>query len=130
MIITAGGIVSKKIHNELYFLIIKKVVKEYIYWEFPKGKLEEGEDLSDCATREISEETGIYCVPKTLISKIKGKKKIIYLFDMRIVKEGLFIPSAVIKECKWVTYPNLKKYVNQKLYKSFINKDLKKYYSV
>lgn len=27
-------------------------------WDLPKGKLDEGENLEDCATREIAEETG------------------------------------------------------------------------
>src|SRR4051812_48020306 len=28
-------------------------------WDLPKGKLEEGEDLEECAVREVEEETGL-----------------------------------------------------------------------
>src|SRR5947209_1025157 len=30
------------------------------YWDLPKGKREEGEDMEACALREISEETGLH----------------------------------------------------------------------
>lgn len=128
MIITAGGTVNKIVNKKLYFLIIQKQVEDIIYWEFPKGKLEEGEDLSDCAMREVSEETGVRCYVNNLISKVIGKKKVIYLFDMTMIQMGIFIPTATIKNVRWVTYEDLRKYIKQPLYKNFILKDMKEFY--
>lgn len=47
----SGGIVRRK----------KKVlfIKRHGLWDIPKGKLEEGEEVEECAIREIEEECGI-----------------------------------------------------------------------
>ena len=51
-IIAAGGLVFND-KNEL--LMIFRRGK----WDLPKGKLDEGEDIEDCAVREVKEETGL-----------------------------------------------------------------------
>ena len=51
-IIAAGGLVFND-ENEL--LMIFRRGK----WDLPKGKLDEGEDIEDCAVREVKEETGL-----------------------------------------------------------------------
>ncbi len=51
-IIAAGGLVTNE-NNEL--LMIFRRGK----WDLPKGKLDEGETLEECAVREVKEETGI-----------------------------------------------------------------------
>lgn len=51
-VIACGGVVVNH-QNEL--LMIHRNGR----WDFPKGKLEEGESLSECAVREVMEETGI-----------------------------------------------------------------------
>jgi bis(5'-nucleosidyl)-tetraphosphatase len=47
-------IVRKKGRGWVYLLL-----RAYDYWDFPKGKPEEGEDLLAAARREVQEETGI-----------------------------------------------------------------------
>lgn len=49
----AGGVVTNK-HNEL--LAIYRRNK----WDLPKGKKDSGEDLAECAVREVKEETGLH----------------------------------------------------------------------
>lgn len=51
-IIAAGGLVSNE-NNEL--LMIYRRGK----WDLPKGKLDEGESIEQCAVREVQEETGL-----------------------------------------------------------------------
>jgi 8-oxo-dGTP pyrophosphatase MutT (NUDIX family) len=46
----AGGIVQ---NNDKEFLFIYRLGK----WDLPKGKVEPGEDLEECAIREVEEET-------------------------------------------------------------------------
>lgn len=50
----AGGVIYSVINNELRVLMIYR----NSVWDLPKGKLDEGECIEDCAIREVSEETG------------------------------------------------------------------------
>ena len=54
--ISAGAILYTKINDEILYLLIQD---NHGNWGFPKGHLEEGEDLFQAARREIEEETGI-----------------------------------------------------------------------
>lgn len=51
-IIKAGGGIVKK---ENKILLIHRLG----VWDFPKGKLDEGESIKECAEREVHEETGV-----------------------------------------------------------------------
>lgn len=52
VILAAGGLVTNE-HGEL--LMIFRRGK----WDLPKGKLDEGETIEQCALREVAEETGL-----------------------------------------------------------------------
>lgn len=52
IILAAGGLVWNE-NEEL--LMIYRMGK----WDLPKGKLDDGETIQDCAVREVMEETGI-----------------------------------------------------------------------
>ena len=54
--ISAGAILYTKENDEILYLLIRD---NHGNWGFPKGHLEEGEDLFQAAHREIKEETGI-----------------------------------------------------------------------
>jgi len=48
----AGGIVSNDKNEKLFIYRLDK-------WDFPKGKIEEGENIEEAALREIEEECGV-----------------------------------------------------------------------
>jgi bis(5'-nucleosidyl)-tetraphosphatase len=54
---SSGAILFAGSRENALFLLLKH--KKNGHWSFPKGHIEEGEDEVDCATREITEETGI-----------------------------------------------------------------------
>lgn len=57
----AGGVVFKGIDNAepTILLIFRRGV-----WDLPKGKLEEGETVEECAVREVAEEVGVSILPE------------------------------------------------------------------
>ncbi len=82
-IIAAGGVVNNADNNIL--MIYRKG-----YWDLPKGKLDEGESIEQCAIREVQEETGLQTIHL-------GK------FICTTYHEYLdpFLQEEVIKETHW-----------------------------
>jgi 8-oxo-dGTP pyrophosphatase MutT (NUDIX family) len=54
--VSAGGIVFRREGDRTLFLLIRD---PYRHWGFPKGHLEQGEEPSQAALREVGEETGV-----------------------------------------------------------------------
>jgi ADP-ribose pyrophosphatase YjhB (NUDIX family) len=90
-------------------------------WDMPKGKLDEGEKLEDCAIREVEEETGLKKVK--LISQLtityhtyhEGTKFILkesHWYIMKVNGEQTLIPQTEedIIEIRWVKGNDLYKY--------------------
>ncbi|MFU8813335.1 MAG: NUDIX hydrolase [Balneolaceae bacterium] len=56
----AGGVLMPRNHeNGPVYLIYRNGV-----WDLPKGKLEEGESIPECAVREVQEELGLTAPPQ------------------------------------------------------------------
>ncbi|MGM0745282.1 NUDIX hydrolase [Rhodohalobacter sp.] len=51
----AGGVLYNKEKSPPSILLIKRNG----VWDLPKGKLEEGESIKECAVREVAEEVGV-----------------------------------------------------------------------
>ena len=82
----------------------KKGEKLEGYWEFPGGKLEDGETPQQCIEREISEELGVSAIGKEILGestynyhdsmiKLIGVKTHLKSFDFRL---------KVHEEVRWV----------------------------
>jgi 8-oxo-dGTP pyrophosphatase MutT (NUDIX family) len=110
----AGGLVSNEKKD---ILLIFRRGK----WDMPKGKLEKGEKLEDCAIREVEEETGLKKVK--LVSPLiityhtyhEGTKFILkesHWFIMKVSGEQTLTPQTAedILELKWVNANELDKY--------------------
>ncbi len=83
-------------------------------WDLPKGKLDKGESLEDCAVREVEEETGLQNVQ--LVSPLtitwhtyhEGARFMLkesHWYNMKVKGEQKLVPqtSEDIHEIKWVT---------------------------
>ncbi|MEP6514199.1 MAG: NUDIX domain-containing protein [Parafilimonas sp.] len=108
-IIAAGGIVTNE-KGELLMIFRRSK------WDLPKGKLDEGESVKDCAIREVKEETGL---KQLIVENLAGITyheyfdkyfqtdvlKETYWFAMKAKGEQKLIPQTDedIKEIKWVS---------------------------
>lgn len=78
----------------------------YDDWTFPKGKLDPGETLAECALREVVEETGLVCelgepVLATRYVDHKGRTKEVRYWLMTVTG-GEFEPNDEVDEIAWV----------------------------
>lgn len=73
----AGGIVTDE--NDEVLMIFR-----YGCWDFPKGKVEEGEDWETAALREVEEETGLHDI--TLAEALPNTYHTYTLHDIPILK--------------------------------------------
>ena len=109
----AGGLIENE-KNEL--LMIFRRGK----WDLPKGKLDDGETLEQCAIREVKEETGLVKI-KLLASLLttfhtyhEGSKFILKessWYKMKADSQQILQPQTDegILEIKWVTLAGAKK---------------------
>lgn len=112
LIEAAGGIVQNKEKEILFIFRLGK-------WDLPKGKLEKGEDLEECATREVAEETGV--TDLKLKNKVgetyhtydafgKHFLKISHWYHMKSQRAQQLVPQTEedITGIKWISLKDLK----------------------
>jgi 8-oxo-dGTP pyrophosphatase MutT (NUDIX family) len=91
-------------------------------WDLPKGKLDKGEKLEDCAVREVEEETGLQNVkllsPLTITYHTyhEGTKYVLkesHWYKMKVSGEQKLVPQTEedIHEIKWVKPSGLQEYM-------------------
>ncbi len=113
----AGGVVK---NSKGEILVIYRLNK----WDFPKGKIEKGENPEQAAIREISEECGIN--GHKIISKIcdtyhtyiLNDKKILkktYWFNLIIEGDPKLVPQSIenIEKAIWINLEDFKKKLNE-----------------
>jgi len=83
-------------------------------WDLPKGKLDKGEKLEDCAVREVEEETGLQKIkllsPLTITCHTyhEGTKYVLkesHWYNMKVSGDQKLVPQTEedIHAIKWVT---------------------------
>lgn len=119
----AGGVVyqqkNKKNLPQVLLIFRRKV------WDLPKGKVEEGETVKECAVREVAEEIGLPIQPKIMFDLTEtyheydqaGKRfgKTTYWFGMKLdsVPEEGFEPESEegIEKVRWKSLSSAKRLV-------------------
>ncbi len=115
-IVAAGGIVRNEDKAILFMFRRGK-------WDLPKGKLDDGETIEECAVREVEEETGLQLlVPGELIGithhsyEEKGKEidKETYWYAMEATGNQELVPQKEedILDLRWVREEELSEYLS------------------
>ena len=116
VVVKAGGGIVRNERAEI--LLILRNGK----WDLPKGKLDAGETIEDCALREVKEETGLKKVTLDKLIDItyhtyveKGTRilKESHWFEMEADSFQSLIPQSEegISDIKWVAKENLSEYL-------------------
>lgn len=107
----AGGVVEKE--GKLLMIYRRKV------WDIPKGKLDKGETIEQCAVREVEEETGVKveidqeidAVWHTYTNRKKYILKKTYWYAMRCLDDKNMEPQKGegIKKVEWMDLEEVRK---------------------
>lgn len=107
----AGGIVD---NGGKFLMIYRRKV-----WDLPKGKLDRGETIENCAVREVEEETGVKVridrkIDAVWHTYIDGKKYILkktHWYGMSCVSDKKMAPQKDegIKKVEWMTMDEVRK---------------------
>ena len=115
LVVAAGGLVQNE--KKEILMIFRRG-----QWDLPKGKLDKGEKLEDCAVREVEEETGLQKVklnaPLTITYHTyhEGTKFILkesHWYNMKTRGDQPLTPQTEedIHEIKWVKAKDIKEYL-------------------
>jgi 8-oxo-dGTP pyrophosphatase MutT (NUDIX family) len=105
LILAAGGLVIRQSESQgIEIAIVHRPIRED--WSFPKGKVEPKETLTECALREVQEETGLDCrivsfVGTTEYRDRKDRRKIVAYWVM-VPEGGAFRSGDEVDEMRWV----------------------------
>jgi 8-oxo-dGTP diphosphatase len=103
-VFAAGGLVWRTDAAGRQFLVVARPHRRD--WSLPKGKLEVGETLEQCALREVLEETGLTCelglrLPAKQYIDHRGRSKQVTYWTMT-VSAGAFTPNAEVDQVAWL----------------------------
>jgi 8-oxo-(d)GTP phosphatase len=100
----AGGIILRGEGSDRSVALVHR--PRYDDWSFPKGKLDQGEDETSAALREVEEETGLRVELGPSLGTVtyqdpRGRPKVVRYFQM-YADGGAFRPNREVDELRWV----------------------------
>lgn len=110
----AGCVVYRTTPDGIEVLLIKPR-QSVDAWGIPKGHMEEGESLIDCAIRETWEETGLACMPEKKLDPVDTinphEYKRVHAFLARHMGDSRLEPitEEEVDEIKWWPLDDLPK---------------------
>ncbi|WP_315973791.1 NUDIX hydrolase [Glutamicibacter sp. M10] len=105
-IIAAGAIPWRILDGKLQVLLIHR--PKYDDWSWPKGKLDPGESIAECAIREVREEIGLRIalgIPLSATAySVKNKSKVVYYWAAKTDPLTVIQPDGgECDETKWMS---------------------------
>ena len=105
----SGGIILNNTLEKIILVLNREsVLNGNPKWGLPKGHLKYGETHSECAIREIEEETGIKVKINTNTYSIKINDTLYYIF---VLDENKYNPKPLdffeIRDSKWINLTDL-----------------------
>ncbi|MGM0462853.1 MAG: NUDIX domain-containing protein [Fibrobacterota bacterium] len=71
-------------------------------WEFPGGKIEQGESLFECVIREVREELSMRVIPRRMLCRVKTESGFEIFFVLCFTSDSFACLHEHI-DCKWVS---------------------------
>lgn len=75
-------------------------------WSLPKGKLDAGEHVLDCAVRECDEESGIVPALRVPLGRqryvVMGRQKTVEYWQAQVIRDNGFVPDEEVSEIRWM----------------------------
>ena len=108
---SCGSIIYRKDESDAYkYLIILHAVNRGGHWDFPKGKVEQGESEKETALREVLEETGL-----SISMKNDFREEVTYEPAPNVMKTVVFflahpdnmritLAKEEIEDFEWLSY--------------------------
>lgn len=102
-VLAAGGVVHRVGASGTEVLVVHR--SRYDDWSLPKGKLDPGESLAECAVREVAEETGKRCELGPQLIDVRyidhrGRSKLVRYWSMTVLSQGHDADDEV-DEMRW-----------------------------
>jgi 8-oxo-dGTP pyrophosphatase MutT (NUDIX family) len=103
-----AGVVIKK--DGKYLLLQEKQPKAYMLWNFPAGKVDEGETFEQTAIREAKEESGydVELVKKVGIFQKIPTDAVKHAFEAKIIGGELKFSEDEMLDARWFTFDEIK----------------------
>ena len=114
-VLAAGALVWRRAGDEVRVLLVERT--QHRDFSLPKGKLDPGETLPECAAREIEEETGIAIALGAPLGHTEyrlpdGRDKVVYYWqahaDEAMVDAASFTPDDEILALEWLPIADAK----------------------